>query len=355
MRVQLRMVVALVLVFTLAFIGAACSDGNGEDTGDATTETTAVDETTAETEAADSGETVTLEVVAAWSENNTMNDALSMLQETVEQKSNGRLKIEWGGGPESIPAFQQADALRNGIVDIAWTAHTYNVSQIPVLEGAKFSQLSPSEEREVGAADFYDRVYQENMNARYLGKGTPGLTFSLYTTFPVETIDDFQGKSVRVTPAYKAFVEALGAAPVTTDPSEVYTALERGTVEGYGWPSVGTIDFGWDEVTDYVIDPSFYQVDVVALVNAEKWDELPADLQDVLKESMMEVEVQAYDHFKSLIEEDRAALAERGVEEMKLSSEQADEFLQLAYEVGWEQVLQNEPELGAELKEMISE
>ena len=91
-----------------------------------------------------------VKVVSAWAQNNKMNDALWMLQKKVKEKSNGQLEITWGGGPEAIPAFQLVEALRNGVVDLAWTAHTYNVAQLPVVEGAKLSKLTPAQEREKG-------------------------------------------------------------------------------------------------------------------------------------------------------------------------------------------------------------
>jgi len=183
--------------------------------------------------------TVTLKAVSAFPQNNKMNDAFWMLQKKVKEKSKGQLEIAWGGGPEAIPTFQLVEALRNGVVDIAWTAHTFNVAQLAVAEGAKLSKLTPWKEREKGVYDFYQKVYQSKLNAYFLGRGTPGLTYNLYTTVPVKNIGDFKGMTIRVTPAYKVFVEALGAAPVTTDPGEVFTSLERKMVRGYGWPSLG--------------------------------------------------------------------------------------------------------------------
>ena len=50
----------------------------------------------------------------------------------------------------------------------------------------------------------------------------------------------------------------LGANVVTTPPGEVYTALERGVVDGYGWPILGIFDLGWQEKTKYRVDPGFY-------------------------------------------------------------------------------------------------
>ncbi len=54
---------------------------------------------------------------------------------------------------------------------------------------------------------------------------------------------------------------------MTTAPGEVYTALERGVVDGYGWPVLGIFDFGLEKVTKFRLDPGFYSVDVNLMVN----------------------------------------------------------------------------------------
>lgn len=299
-------------------------------------------------------EKTTFKAVTAWAQNNKMNDAFWILQKRVAEKSKGRLEIIYGGGPEAIPAFQLVEALRNGVVDIAWTAHTYNVAQVPVVEGAKLSRLSPSDEKKKGIFDFYQKAYQSKLNATYLGRGTPGLTYNLYTTVPVKSIGDFKGMTIRVTPAYKAFVEALGAAPVTTDPGEVFNALQRKMVQGYGWPSLGISDFGWDEVTKFVINPPFYQVDVAALVHINSWNKLPKDLQDILMVSMQEVEREALDHFTRLISQDREKIKQKGVQEVNLPREESEKYLQVAYEAAWKEVLKKDPQSGAQLHELLS-
>ena len=298
--------------------------------------------------------TVTLKAVSAFPQNNKMNDAFWMLQKKVKEKSKGQLEIAWGGGPEAIPTFQLVEALRNGVVDLAWTAHTFNVAQLTVAEGAKLSKLTPWKEREKGVFDFYQKVYQTKLNAYFLGRGTPGLTYNLYTTVPVKNIGDFKGMTIRVTPAYKVFVEALGAAPVTTDPGEVFTSLERKMVRGYGWPSLGISDFGWDEVTKFVIEPAFYQVDVIALVHINAWNKLPKDLQDGLNVSMQEVEREALEHFAKLISQDREKIKKKGVQEIRLSGEEGEKYLQTAYESSWKEVLRKDPQLGAQLRDLLT-
>jgi TRAP-type C4-dicarboxylate transport system substrate-binding protein len=276
-----------------------------------------------------------------------------MLQKKVKEKSNGSLEIAWIGGPEAIPPFQLVEALRNGVVDMAWSAHTYNVSQLPCVEGAKLSRMTPWKEREVGVYDFYVHVYKSKLNAHYLGRGTPGLTYNLYATVPINSLADFKGLPVRVTPAYKIFIEALGAAPVTTDPGEVFGALERKMVKAYGWPSLGISDFGWDEVTKFVIEPAFYQVDVMSLVNINAWTQLSKEQQDALTISMQEVEKEAAQHFAKLISEDREKIKKKGVQETVLPKDEAGAYLQTAYEASWKEVLRKDTELGGQLKDLL--
>ncbi|MBN1548852.1 MAG: TRAP transporter substrate-binding protein DctP [Syntrophaceae bacterium] len=298
--------------------------------------------------------TIALKVVSAWAQNNKMNDALWILQKKVEVKSNGRLTLVWLGGPEAIPSFQLVEALRNGVVDVAWTAHTYNVAQLPVVEGAKLSTMTPCDERKAGVADFYRKIYWNKLNAYYLGKGTPGLSYNLYTVTPVKSLADFKGLPIRVTPAYKAFVQGLGAVPIATDPGEVYTALQRNMIKAYGWPSLGIGDFGWDEVTKYIVEPPFYQVDVISLVNAKAWNKLPKDLQELLNAAMQETELEANNHFKKLVQEDRKKLKDKGLKEIKLKKVESDKYLRTAYEASWQEVLKKDSEQGAILRKLLS-
>lgn len=70
---------------------------------------------------------VVLKVNSAWAEGNSLLWNMDDFVQKVDEKTNGTVKIEWGGGPESIPTYQLVEALKNGIVDIAWTSHIQRI------------------------------------------------------------------------------------------------------------------------------------------------------------------------------------------------------------------------------------
>ena len=83
-------------------------------------------------------------------------------------------------------------------------------------------------------------------------------------------------------PIYDKFFKALGAQPVRMAPPAVHTALERKTVDGYGWPLWGVNDFGWDKFTKYRHGPGFFSAVVNILVNLDRWNAMADEQRQCL-------------------------------------------------------------------------
>lgn len=293
---------------------------------------------------------VTLAVTSAWAEGNSLLFNMEDFAQKVAEKSNGTVEVVWGGGPETIPTYQLVEALRNGVIDIAWTSHTYNVSHVPVMEAMKLTDAEKL--RETGGFDFIHDLYKEKLNAHYIAATTNGLTYNLYTKNEITKIEDFQGLTIRATPAYQAFVESLGAGVVNTAPGEAYQALERNVIQGYGWPSVGVKDFGWQEVSKYIIQPAFYNVDVCIMMSDKAWNKLSESQQNAIMEAGKEIEAASNEHYVKAIADENAVLKAEGMEELKLPSDAAEAFYNLAYEKGWESAIKADPENAKKLKEL---
>lgn len=331
----------LFLIFTLVLSLAGCGG----------TEKPATQEKNVGTEVDKNAEDkeVTLSVTSAWAEGNTLLFNMQDFMDKVAEKTNGTVKIVWGGGPEAVPTYQLVEALRNGVVDIAWTAHTYNVSYVPVMEAMKLTDAEKI--RETGGFDFINELYKEKLNSHYIAATTNGLTYNLYTKQEIKTIDDFNGMTIRATPAYQAFVEGLGAGVVNTAPGEAYQALERNVIQGYGWPSVGVKDFGWQEVSKYIVQPAFYNVDVAIMMSDKAWNKLSRNQQNAIMEAGLEIESEANEYYVKAIAEENKILKDEGMIELNLPTNVADEYYKLAYDKGWESALKVDPENASKLQE----
>jgi TRAP-type C4-dicarboxylate transport system substrate-binding protein len=151
---------------------------------------------------------------------------------------------------------------------------------------------------------------------------------------------------LRTTPNYTPLFTTLGVSMVQTAPGEVLTALERGVVDGYGWPAIGMFDMGWGPHTKYRIDPGFYNVIVNVLVNLDKWKSLRPDQRAFL------------DKMAGWLEEENVRwVAERRAADDKKIKEAGIQIIDLgpahrqtAYDAYWEQLAKRAPEPTKELK-----
>jgi len=113
---------------------------------------------------------------------------------------------------------------------------------------------------------------------------------------------------------------------VQTAPGEVYTALERGVVDGYGWPITGVFDLGWQEKTKYRVDPGFYSAEVSILVNKSAWDKLSEAQRKVLRKAGEQAEADAIGIFAEENAKDTKRQAEAGIQTITLSGDVGKTF-----------------------------
>jgi len=275
----------------------------------------------------------------------------------VSKESNGRLKIEWVGGPEVIHAFDQVEALRKGTIDVLlYNPRGYFQSHLPSANAAGLSQLTAWEERKTGCYDLWVQVFREKCNAEYLGRLHSKIKLRVYTNYKVEKLDDFKGKKFRVMPLYVPMFKALGASPVTIPSTEVYTALERGVVDGYMWLELGVTSMKWHEITKFAIEPRIFQIEPTTVVNLDKFNKLPKDLQAVLKNSMEKMEYIATERVinTKVVQKEWEVMQKAGVRMIKLPPADAKRFVDIAYEATWAKVIKDDPVYGPKFKKLSS-
>jgi len=251
-----------------------------------------------------------------------------------------------------MPPFEVGNALKNGVVDIAYVTGAFYTNIMPEADAWKLTERPMAELRRNGGFDYMAKLYDQKMNAILLARHVNDAPFHLYLTKPI-TKPDLTGLKIRITPVYRDFFSALGATVVQTAPGEVYTALERGVVDGYGWPIHGIFELGWQEKTKYRVDPGFYNAEVSVLINKAAWAKLNDAQRKVLTEAGEWLETKASDWAK-INAEDAAKQKAAGIETIAFTGADGEAFRAKAYEAGWAGILKQSPEHGPKLKEFFA-
>src|SRR5438874_1433702 len=131
----------------------------------------------------------------------------------------------------------------------------------------------------------------------------------------------------------------------------VYTALERGVADGYGWPITGIFDLGWDKVTKFRMEPPFYSVEVNVLVNLDAWKGLSDAQRKLLNDAALWLE--GLDSEKEAdIKAERERQSAAGIQPLDFGPAASKAFLDRAYEVSWQSVIKRAPDTGPKLRQL---
>ena len=206
----------------------------------------------------------------------------------MEERSQGRLKInitsfhELGlDGPDTLRLIE------NGSLDLGEIFSGYVAGDLPIVEIDNFMGLYPDSATQQRVTEAV-RADIEKIIAESTGGGQilayhyyPDLFF--FSKKPVRAMEDFGDMKVRQPGGVLSdLVTGLGGNPQFIAVAEVYTALDRGVVDA--GVTEGTAGWGqrWYEVTDYLVGPIVGHGHSWMTMNADQWNSLPEDLQQVL-------------------------------------------------------------------------
>jgi TRAP-type C4-dicarboxylate transport system substrate-binding protein len=294
----------------------------------------------------------TLKGITSFKEKTFYSRAFERFIDKVNADGKGLVRINYIGGPKAMPPFEVGKALASGVVDIANVTGAFYTNVMPEADAWKLTERPMSELRKNGGFDYMARLYDQKMNTVFLARHVDDNPFHLYLTKRISK-PDLTGLKIRITPVYREFFQALGATVVQTPPGEVYTALERGVVDGYGWPITGIFDLGWHERTKFRVDPGFYSAEVSILINKNALAKLNAAQKKVILDAAAWIEAQAAETAK----ENAADIARQkaaGIEVIEFKGTEGAAWRAKAYEAGWAAIIKLSPEHGPKLKAFFS-
>ena len=118
--------------------------------------------------------------------------------------------------------------------------------------------------------------------------------------------------------SYHGVIRALGGEPVVLPMGEVYVGLERGVMDGSCGPAAGMLALRHYEVAKHRLEPTFGGVNVIFAMNGNRWRGLSEQQQKWLLDAGQRTEVEAARVGNEIVAEERAKLAEHGVQVARL-------------------------------------
>jgi TRAP-type C4-dicarboxylate transport system substrate-binding protein len=295
---------------------------------------------------------VTLKAVNGFQEGTYYARNFEAFVKKVNEEGKGIVQINYLGGPKAVPTMEQGAALRNGVVDLANTTTSFVASVSPESLALNYATVPWAEMRRNGTVDFLNKLMMEK-GLYYYARTGDGVPYHIYLNKRIDKAD-LSGLKIRIAPIYREFFSRLGASVMQIAPGEVYTALDRGVVDGYGWPLLGVFDLGWHEKTKFRVDPGFYNIELGVIFSAKSWNALSAAQRDFLNKQVAWLEAKNADMAGKDAAADIKRQAEVGIQTIKLPEAEARKLQALSLEAGWAGVIAASPTHGPRLRQLMA-
>lgn len=213
-------------------------------------------------------------------------------KEELEQRSDGRMKLELFPAAQLGPEADMMQQLSTGSLDFALLTVPYLSTRIPEFDAWNMPFLF--EDLEEGIAASETEPAQEMLTMLetegvkglgYLHTGTHSL---LMKEEPVETLEDVNGKKLRFTggDSVLGFWEDIGASPIAMGLPEVYNALQTGVIEGVSIDTNALLSEKYHEISEYFVLTKHMVFGGVFAASLPNYENMPAEDQKIIDEAL---------------------------------------------------------------------
>jgi TRAP-type C4-dicarboxylate transport system substrate-binding protein len=234
-------------------------------------------------------------------------------QKAVETATKGRITFNVSG-PETVPTFEQFQPLTSGAFQFLYTHGAFHFGISPLLAAVEALGGTPEQRRKSRVFDAVDKHYQK-LGAKLVAIAmTPDEGYQIVLRKPVTASGDLQGYKIRGNPTYLPLLQMLGASMVTLPPNEVYSALDKGVVDGFAWLSYGVVESRLHEPSKYLLRPGFGYNAQVVLANLNTWNRLSEEDRKILIEEGEKAAAHWLKESTRLIAEEEKNLQAKGLQ-----------------------------------------
>lgn len=276
-------------------------------------------------------ETRQWKLVTAWPKNYPgLGTGANRFAERVTAMSGGRLTIKVHGAGELVPAMGVFDAVRDGSAEMGHSASYYWKGKhpaTPFFTAVPFGLTAQELNSWVnfgGGQELWDELYGE-FGIKPLPCGNSGTQMAGWFRKEINSLEDIKGLKIRAPGLAGEVMQRIGATPVQMPGGEVFTSMQTGALDAADWVGpYNDLTFGLHKVAKYYYYPGWQEPGAMLelMINKEKWDALPEDLQAIVKSAAEAENQHIYDEFTARNAEALKQLVdEHGVELRRLPDE----------------------------------
>lgn len=282
-----------------------------------------------------SGKRYDWKMVTTWPPNfPILGEACVKYAEIVREMSGGRINIQVFGGGELVPPLETFDTVRNGGAEMGHGAAYYWAGKIPAGQffgsvpfGMNAQQLT-AWILTGGGMEMWEDLYKD-FNLVPMLAGNTGVQMGGWFNREINSIADLKGLKMRIPGLGGKVLEKACGSPVLLAGSEIYTGLERGVIDATEWigPSHDS-KMGFQDIAKYYYSPGWHEMGTALemIVNKEKFDSLPVDLQAILRSASLQVSTWILSEMETKNAESLATLVDKGIDIRPFPTEVLDQL-----------------------------
>ncbi|MGZ8291720.1 MAG: TRAP transporter substrate-binding protein [Telluria sp.] len=217
----------------------------------------------------------------------------------VSQLTGGKFNIRQFAAGEIVPGLQVMDAVQAGTVEIGHTAPYYYFGKDPAFAfdcAVPFGLTSRQQTAWIdqgGGRELMREFYKDYGIINFMG-GNTGAQMGGWYRKEIKTRADVKGLKIRIAGFAGRVMERMGAVPQQIPAGDIYTALEKGTIDAAEW--VGPYDdekLGLVRVAPHYYAPGWWEAgpQLSFYIGIKQWEKLPKQYQAALEAASYECHV----------------------------------------------------------------
>lgn len=237
-----------------------------------------------------------MRMVTSWLKNSPGTGATAeRLARRIETLSQGRIQVKLFSAGELVGPFEVLDFVNRGSADFGHSASFFWQGKMPasaIFTAVPFGLTAVEHMAWIyhgGGQELWDELYAPFNVKPFLPSNT-GIGMGGWFKKEIKSLDDIQGLKYRMPGLGGEVMRKLGAVPVSLPPADIAPSLQSNVVDAAEWLGPWSdLAMGFYKSARYYYGPGFHEPQGAAefIVNLDRWQSLPEDLQQVVETACM--------------------------------------------------------------------